>query len=324
MTSWTADSIPPLTGRRAVVTGANSGLGLHTAFELARHGADVIMAVRDQAKGEQAHNRISTALRSNAGSGRVSLAALDLADLASVRAFADEQADVPLHLLVNNAGVMAIPRRETADGFEMQLGTNHLGHAALTFRLLPALVAAGAPGPASRVVTVSSGMHRRGRMDFDDLMGERSYKPWTAYGQSKLANLLFMAELERRLEDAGLPVASYGAHPGYADTNLQSVGPRMSGSAIGERMTSIGNRLLAQPASQGALPTLYAATVEGLPPGSYVGPDGLFEQRGHPQVVGRSKEAQSTADAARLWDVTEELVGIRFQDVVSRIDAAQG
>ena len=321
MTHWTADSIPPLTGRRAVVTGANSGLGLHTAFELARHGADVIMAVRDQAKGEQAHNRISTALRSNAGSGQVSLAALDLADLASIRAFADEQLGTPLHLLVNNAGVMAIPRRETADGFEMQLGTNHLGHAALTLRLLPALSRAGAAGPVSRVVTVSSSLHRRGRMDFDDLMGEKSYKPWTAYGQSKLANLLFTAELERRLEAAGLPVASYAAHPGYADTNLQSVGPRMSGSAIGERMTSIGNRLMAQPASQGALPTLYAATVEGLPPGSYIGPDGMFEQRGHPKVVGRSKEAQSTADAARLWDATEELVGIRFEDVVAGLPA---
>ena len=319
MTRWTADSIPPLTGRRAVVTGANSGLGLHTAFELARHGADVTMAVRDEARGEQAHHRLSTALRSTGGAGAVHLATLDLADLASVAAFAEAEGGDPLDVLVNNAGVMAIPRRETADGFEMQLGTNHLGHAALTLRLLPALARAGAAGPVSRVVTVSSGLHRRGRIDFDDLMGERSYKPWTAYGQSKLANLLFMAELERRLEAAGLPVASYGAHPGYADTNLQSVGPKMSGSSVGERLTSIGNRLFAQPATQGALPSLYAATVAGLPPGSFVGPDGPFEQRGYPQVVGRSKAAQDTATAARLWDVTEHLVGLRFDDVVAGI-----
>jgi NAD(P)-dependent dehydrogenase (short-subunit alcohol dehydrogenase family) len=319
MTRWTADSIPPLTGRRAVVTGANSGLGLHTAFELARHGADVTMAVRDQARGEQAHNRIATAMRSTPGSGTVSLASLDLADLASVHAFADEHGGEPLDLLVNNAGVMAIPRRETADGFEMQLGTNHLGHAALTLRLLPALARAGSTGRASRVVTLSSDLHRRGRIDFDDLMGERSYKPWRAYGQSKLANILFTAELERRLEAAGLPIASYAAHPGYADTNLQAVGPQMSGSTWGARLTSLGNRLLAQSAAQGALPTLYAATVEGLPPGSYIGPDGPFEQRGYPRVVGRSKAAQDEATAARLWDVTEELVGIRFDDVVASI-----
>ena len=319
MTRWTADSIPPLTGRRAVVTGANSGLGLHTAFELARHGADVTMAVRDEARGEQAHHRLSTALRSTGGAGAVHLATLDLADLASVAAFAEDEGGDPLDVLVNNAGVMAIPRRETADGFEMQLGTNHLGHAALTLRLLPALARAGAAGPVSRVVTVSSGLHRRGRIDFDDLMGERSYKPWTAYRQSKLANLLFMAELERRLEAAGLPVASYGAHPGYADTNLQSVGPKMSGSSVGELLTSIGNRLFAQPATQGALPSLYAATVAGLPPGSFVGPDGPFEQRGYPRVVGRSKAAQDTATAARLWDVTEHLVGLRFDDVVAGI-----
>jgi NAD(P)-dependent dehydrogenase (short-subunit alcohol dehydrogenase family) len=319
MTRWTADSIPPLTGRRAVVTGANSGLGLHTAFELARHGAEVTMAVRDQAKGEQAHNRISTALRSTDGAGAVRLASLDLADLASVRTFAEAEGTAPLDLLVNNAGIMAIPRRETADGFEMQLGTNHLGHAALTFGLLPALARAGAAGPVSRVVTVSSGVHHRGRIDFDDLMGEASYKPWRAYAQSKLANLLFMAELERRLEEAGLPVASYAAHPGYADTNLQSVGPKMSGSSVAERLSSIGNRLLAQPATQGALPSLYAATVVGLPPGSYVGPDGPFEQRGFPRVVGRSKAAHDMATATRLWDVTEQLVGIRFDDVVAGI-----
>lgn len=319
MTRWTADSIPPLTGRRALVTGASSGLGVPTAFELARHGADVVMAVRDQAKGEQVRDRIATALRSTPDAGSVRLAALDLADLASVRALAEAEGAEPLDLLVNNAGVMAIPRRETADGFEMQLGTNHLGHAALTLLLLPAMARAGGAGPAARVVTVSSDLHRRGRIDLDDLMGERSYKPWRAYAQSKLANLLFTSELQRRLEAADLPVAAYAAHPGYADTGLQTVGPRMNGSSVGERLAGLGNRLLAQSAEQGALPTLYAATVPGLPPGSYIGPDGPFEQRGHPKVVGRSKAAQDAATAERLWDVTEDLVGVRFDDVVASI-----
>lgn len=322
MTRWTADSIPSLVGHRAVVTGASSGLGLHTAFELARHGADVVMAVRDADKGEQVRQRILTALRSTPGAGEVVLGRLDLADLASVRSFAATTGAAPVHVLVNNAGVMAIPRRETVDGFEMQLGTNHLGHAALTLGLLPALVAAGGPQAPSRVVTVSSNLHRRGRIDLDDLMGERRYKPWGAYAQSKLANLLFTAELERRLEAAHLPVAAYASHPGYADTNLQHVAPAMSGSSMGERLVGIGNRLLAQPAAMGALPSLYAATVPGLPPGSYVGPDGRLGQHGYPTVCGRSRAAQDADTAALLWEVTEDLVGVRFDDVVAALPRA--
>ena len=320
MTRWTADRIPDLTGRVAVVTGANSGLGFHTVFELARHGAHVTMAVRDQVKGQAALGRLQTALRQHSGAGEVSIAPLDLADLSSISAFADSRNRAPLDLLVNNAGVMAIPRRLTADGFEMQLGTNHLGHMALTLRLLPELASAGSRGHASRVVTVSSAVHRRGQINFDDLMGEQNYKPWGAYAQSKLANLLFTSELERRMEAAGLPVAAYAAHPGYADTNLQAVGPQMSGSAVSARMAAFGNRLFAQPAERGALPTLYAATVPGLPPGSYVGPDGLFEQRGCPKVVGRSAAASDQAVAERLWQVSEDLLGLHLVDVVAGLD----
>jgi len=314
MTRWTAADLPDLTGRRVLVTGATSGIGLVTATELARHGAQVLLGARDAERGEAAAALVRDA---SSGRGTVRVVMLDLADLASIAAAAQDVAVEPLHLLVNNAGVMAIPRRTTVDGFEMQLGTNHLGHMALTLRLLPALVAAGSSSRAARVVTVSSGAHRPGRIDLDDLMGERRYQPWRAYSQSKLANLLFTLELQHRLDLTGLPVGAYAAHPGYASTNLQSVGPKMRGSRTGERLMTLGNRLLAQPAEQGALPSLYAATEPGLPPGSYVGPDGLFEQRGYPRLVGTAPAARDTAMAARLWERSEELVGLRFDDVVA-------
>lgn len=317
MSRWTADDMPPLPGRRAVVTGANSGLGFHTALELARHGVDVTLAVRDRTRGESAMLAMRGELGETPAAGTVEVAELDLASLDSVRAFADEQGDRPLDLLVNNAGVMAIPRRETVDGFEMQLGTNHLGHMALTLRLLPALTRSGAAGTASRVVTVSSGLHRRGRIDLDDLMGEKRYRPWGAYAQSKLANLLFAFELQRRLDAHGLPVASYAAHPGYAATNLQSVGPRMRGSGVGERLASWSGALLAQPAAMGALPTLYAATAPGLAPASYVGPDGFLEQRGHPTLVSTIPAARDESLAAELWARSEELTGVRLDDVLA-------
>ena len=304
---WTADDMPDLTGRTAVVTGANSGIGLPTARELAGHGADVTLAVRDRARGEQARAAILAAIPD----ARVEVMALDLADLSSVRAFAaDWSAAHPegLDLLVNNAGVMAIPRRQTVDGFEMQLGTNHLGHFALTGLLMPALVAR----PRSRVVTVSSGAHRFGRMDFDDLMGERGYHPWRAYGQSKLANLLFTAELQRRLDESGVPTLAVAAHPGYAATNLQAVGPRMSGRTWLVQPIELANRVLAQSAEMGALPTLFAATAPGLPGDAYVGPDGFMEQRGHPRLVGRSSAARNAADARRLWQASERLTGVTY------------
>src|ERR671932_1607469 len=225
---WTAADLPDLAGIRAVVTGANSGLGFHTTLELARHGAFVVMGVRDEARGADA---IEQVLR-QVPLARLEVRRLDLADLASVRAFADATKQEPLDLLVNNAGIMAIPRRETADGFEMQFGTNHLGHFALTGLLLDRIT--------DRVVNVSSTMHRRGKMRFDDLQGQKSYAKWGAYGQSKLANLLFTYELKRRLAQAGSPVKSVACHPGYASTNLQGVGPQMESSSLMLRVTNLG------------------------------------------------------------------------------------
>jgi NAD(P)-dependent dehydrogenase (short-subunit alcohol dehydrogenase family) len=304
---WTARDMPDLTGRTAVVTGANSGIGFHTARELAAHGADVTLAVRNAGKGAEARDRILA----EAPAATVTVGSLDLADLASVRAFAEAwSTEHPegLDLLINNAGVMAIPRRTTADGFEMQFGTNHLGHFALTGLLLPALVAR----PRSRVVTVSSGAHRFGRMDFDDLMGQRRYLRWRAYGQSKLANLLFTSELQRRLDLNAIPMLALAAHPGYADTNLQNVGPQMDGRSWMAKAMASANGILAQSAEMGALPTLFAATAPGLPGDSYVGPDGFMEQRGHPRLVDRSRAASVGADARRLWTLSEDLTGVHY------------
>ncbi len=304
---WTAADLPTLPGRQVIVTGANSGLGLETASALAGAGASVTMAVRTVDKGQAAADGIRT-LHPAAD---VSVARLDLADLASVHEFsASWSAQHPqgLSLLINNAGIMAIPRRQTVDGFEMQLGTNHLGHFALTGLLLPALVAQ----PGSRVVTVSSQAHRMGRMNFDDLMGATKYRSWGAYGQSKLANLLFTAELQRRCDAAGLSILALAAHPGFASTNLQAAGPTMRESSIGARMSDIGNSLFAQSAAMGALPTLFAATMPGLAGGSYVGPDGFMEQRGHPRVVDRSAAAKSVPDAQRLWALSEELTSVHY------------
>ena len=304
---WTTNDMPTLTGRKAVVTGANSGLGFCTAAALAAHGAAVTLAVRDEAKGAAAAEQIAA----GKPAGTVEVRRLDLADLASVRAFAAEwSAAHPegLDLLINNAGIMAIPRRQTADGFEMQLGTNHLGHFALTGLLWPALVAQ----PHSRVVTVASQAHRMGRMRFDDLMGERKYSAWGAYGQSKLANLLFTGELARRIAADGLDILALAAHPGYAATNLQHAGPAMSGRSFQSRFIDLGNRVLAQSAEMGALPTLFAATAPGLHGGDYIGPDGFMEQRGYPKVVGRSDAAKDEAAAHRLWQLSEELTGVRY------------
>ena len=320
MTRWTVADIPDLTGRRSVVTGANSGLGYHTALELARRGSDVTVAVRDRSRGDQAVAAMRDELAGTPAAGRTEVDILDLADLASVEAFAGRSAALgPLHLLVNNAGVMAIPRGRTADGFEMQLGTNHLGHMALTLRLMSALDAAGTDAARARVVTLASNVHKRGSIDLDDLMGERRYSPWGAYAQSKLANLLFTLELERRLDAAGLPVAAYAAHPGYAATNLTAAGPTQRGSTLQLRLVKVMDRVLGQSAAMGALPTLRAATDASLPPGSYLGPDGLLEQRGHPVVVVPSDDARDASMARALWDRSEELVGVRWDDVVTAV-----
>lgn len=272
-----------------MVTGANSGLGLVTARELARVGARVVMAVRDVAKGERA---------ARTAPGNVEVRRLDLADLSSVRSFAAEW-DGDLDVLINNAGVMAIPRASTVDGFEMQFGTNHLGHFALTNLLLPHVT--------DRVVTVSSGEHRRGTMHFDDLNWATDYQPWPAYRQSKLANLLFVLELQRRLTAAGSSVRSLAAHPGYAATNLQS----HSGKPLTDAFMKVGNKVFAQSDENGALPSLYAAS-QDLPGASYVGPDGPLEMRGKPALVGRTAEASDPEAAKRLWTVSEELTGVTF------------
>jgi len=290
MSSWTPAEMPDQSGRTFVVTGANSGIGLAAAGKLAASGAHVVLAVRDAAKGEAAAAGLS---------GDPEVRALDLADLASVRAFA-EGLDRDIDVLVNNAGVMATPYRTTADGFELQLGTNHLGHFALTGLLLP--------GIHDRVVTISSGGHRIGRINFDDLQSERSYNRWRAYGQSKLANLLFMYELQRRVDAAGSPLRSVAAHPGYAATNLQS-----HTESIQDRIMALSNRIFAQSHEQGAWPTLYAATTPDLPGGAYVGPDGFLEQRGHPKLVGSSAAARDEDTARRLWEVSEELTGVHYE-----------
>ncbi|TFB93792.1 MULTISPECIES: oxidoreductase [unclassified Cryobacterium] len=327
---WTAADIPDLRGRTIIVTGANSGLGFVTASELAGHGASVILAVRDLARGEDAARRILAGLPADrAADAAVQVRELDLSSLASVRSFASAWlAEHPegLDVLVNNAGVMNVPERRTVDGFELQFGTNHLGHFALTGLLLPGLLARAAAATApdavtgpdtgrkARVVTLSSALHRRGRMDFDDLMGAQKYRAWAAYGQSKLANLLFTSELQRRADAAGAPLLALAAHPGYARTNLQSVGATMRGNNNGfeRRLTDLANRVLAQPAEMGALPTLYAATEPGLAGNTFVGPDGFGEQHGHPHPVGRSERAGNHTDAVRLWSESERLTGVTF------------
>ena len=306
MTKWTAHDIASQRGRVAVVTGANSGLGLVTARALARAGARVIMGCRDTARGEAARSSLLARMPEAA----LEVRRLDLASLASVREFADRlHADVPaLDLLVNNAGVMAIPRQLTEDGFERQFGTNHLGHFALTGLLLPSMVSR----EGSRVVTVSSTAHKPGRIDFDDLMGEHGYRKWSAYYQSKLANLLFAYELQRRLDASGRPTISVAAHPGYAATNLQQVGPRMEGSRLGALVMSVGNMLLAQSDEMGALPQLYAATAPTVQGGDYYGPDGIAEARGHPKRVDSTKASKDPDTARRLWDISEQLTGVHY------------
>jgi NAD(P)-dependent dehydrogenase (short-subunit alcohol dehydrogenase family) len=285
---WTTDNMDSQDGRTFVITGANSGIGLEAARALGAAGARVVVACRDTAKGEHAVAELD---------GDFDVRRLDLADLASVRGFASElEGDVDV--LINNAGVMAVPRARTADGFEMQLGTNHLGHFALTGLLLDRL--------RDRVVTISSGAHRFGRMNFGDLMSERHYQRWLAYSQSKLANLLFMQELQRRLETADSSLRSVAAHPGYAATNLQ-----FHTQSIQDKLMGLGNHIFAQSAAMGALPTLYAAT-EDIPGGAYVGPDGLAEQRGHPHLVGMSGAARNTESARKLWDESEELTGVSY------------
>lgn len=303
--TWSTADIPNLAGRSIVITGANSGIGLEAALVLAEKGAAVTLAVRDTVRGQAAADRI----RAAHPGAELEVARLDLADLASVAQFASEWiAAHPdgLDVLINNAGVMAIPRRETTDGFEMQLGTNHLGHFALTGLLVDALT------PEGRVVTVSSGAHRFGRMNFNDLQSADSYQKWRVYGQSKLANILFALELHRRAEAAGADLRSVSVHPGYASTNLQSAGPQMSGSRLGESLAGLGNRLLAQSAEDGAWPTLMGATDPDVPSGSFIGPTGRMRQRGTPGYETPSEAARDVVAAGRLWDMSTDLTGVAY------------
>ncbi len=299
MTRWSPALIPSQSGRTALVTGANSGLGLRTSTELARAGARVLLACRSPERGEQALGR----LRAEVPAAQAELVRLDLASLASVEACAQEVTDRTgvLDLLVDNAGLMAVPRSLTEDGFELQFGTNHLGHFALTGRLLPLLLAA----PQGRVVVVASAAHRMGRLDFEDLMGERSYGRWQAYAQSKLANLLFVRELARRAAGTSLLVAA--AHPGWAATHLQTG----HGSALQSAAMKVGNTLFAQSDADGALPSLYAATMPDVGPGDYWGPR-LAEMRGAPKRVGCAPVARDDMAAHRLWQVSEQLTGVRY------------
>jgi NAD(P)-dependent dehydrogenase (short-subunit alcohol dehydrogenase family) len=287
---WTAADLPDLSGRTAIVTGATSGLGRATAHGLAGAGARIVLAVRNTERGEAVAAEIG---------GAAEVRELDLTDLASVRAFA-EAWDGPIDILVNNAGVMATPMGRTAEGFELQIGTNHLGHFALTGLLIDQV--------QDRVVNVASGAHRFGKIDLDDLNWERRrYRRWAAYGQSKLANLLFTLELQRRLNEAGSDVRAMAAHPGWAATNLQS----HTGSLLQHGFMAIGNRLWAQDEEHGALPVLYAAT-QDIAGASYVGPDGRGEMRGFPILVPRSKAAMDEEMARRLWDLSEQLTGVSF------------
>ena len=307
MPAWTISEIPSLAGKLAVVTGANSGIGWHTALELARAGAEVILSVRTREKGAEAAVRV---LR-EVPKARVRAEVLDLASLKSVRAFADRMSgEAKLDLLVNNAGVMAVPQREfTEDGFERQFGTNFLGPFALTGLLLPLL----RKSPAPRVTTVSSGAANMGlrRIRFEDMQWESGYAPWNAYCQSKLADLMLMTELARRCEREGLALVSNAAHPGYARTNLQTSGRARPLTGF-ERVVE---RLLSQDAAAGALPTLRAATATDAGSGSYFAPNRLFQLKGDPVAIALPKPAQDGDAAARLWEAAQRLTGITYLSV---------
>jgi NAD(P)-dependent dehydrogenase (short-subunit alcohol dehydrogenase family) len=325
--SWTAADVPDQTGRTVVVTGANSGLGFAASRVLAGKGATVVMACRSVDRGERAADEI----RQVVPDADPDVRECDLASLSSVAAFAEGlRADYDeLHALCNNAGVMAIPRSETEDGFETQFGVNHLGHFALTGHLLDLLVTT--PGE-TRVVAHASGAHEAGDIDFDDLHHEESYGKWEAYSQSKLANVLFAYELQRRLDSAargaterssgeqGDPRDAAGVedtlavacHPGYADTALQARGPRQEGSTVKLYAMKAANAVLAQSAEQGALPLLYAATAEDIEGGEYVGPGGLLNVRGAPEIQESSDLSYDEAVAERLWAVSEEETGVAY------------
>ncbi|WP_435316803.1 oxidoreductase [Haloarchaeobius sp. TZWSO28] len=308
MSKWTLADMPDQRGTTVIVTGANSGLGFEVTKAFAEKGATVVMACRSVEKGEQAVKKIQQSVPN----ADLDVRECDLASLESVRVFAEafEEDYDELHVLCNNAGVMAIPRQETKDGFEMQFGVNHLGHFALTGHLLDTLHQTEGE---TRVVTQSSGLHERGEMDFEDLHGEQSYDEWDAYAQSKLANVLFAYEFDRLLDEAEIEnVLSVVCHPGYAATNLQRRGPEQSGSTLRLWMMKAANAVLAQSAAKGALPMLYAATAYDVAGGEYIGPGGLMDMRGYPEKQRSSDRSYDVPTAERLWDVSEELTRVEY------------
>jgi NAD(P)-dependent dehydrogenase (short-subunit alcohol dehydrogenase family) len=301
--AWNVHDIPDQSGRTAVVTGANSGIGYCTARELARKGARILLACRNELRGKEAVER----LQSEVPSARVGYRHLDLGDLSTVRAFAKDYDDERLDLLINNAGVMALPYAKTADGFETQFGVNHLGHFALTGLLLPHLLAT----PGARVVSLSSWMHTAANVDLGDLNSERRYRRWSAYSRSKSANLLFVHELARRVEAAGAGLTAAAAHPGYASTNLQTESSKLEGHRARRRMWELANGVFAQSADAGALPALYAATAPGILPDSYTGPR-LLGMRGEPARSRRASWTLNDRTGELLWAASEQLTGVSY------------
>lgn len=302
---FTTEQIPSQAGKIALITGANSGIGYQAALELARHGAHVLLGCRNAAKGQAALER----LHREAPGASAEVVSLDMASLASIRAFAEAFAarKVPLDLLINNAGVMALPKREvTEDGFERQFGTNHLGHFALTGLLMPQLLSA--PGP--RVVTVASLAHRNGKIDFNNLQSEKKYTPWGAYGESKLANILFARELDARASAAGSKLVSIPVHPGVSVTNIVENGPGAKGPKM--LVLKLLGPVLMQPDTAGALPTLYAAVSPEAKGGEYIGPDGFMEMKGSPVVVKPRANGLDAAVGKKLWTASEEATGVVY------------
>ena len=312
MAKWSLQQIPSLTGKTAVVTGASSGIGAAAADVLAARGAKVVLAVRNEAKGDAV--RAGILRRHPAGEAVVEV--VDMADLASIRAFASRMASATIDILLNNAGLGMQPvRATTRDGFEMQFGTNHLGHFALTGLLLPALLRA----PAPRVVAISSIAHRTGSIDFDDLQGERGYKGGKAYNQSKLANLMFALEFDRRARAAGSRLVSVAAHPGVSTTGFLAA-TNMPAYQLAIAQTAV--RFIGQDGDRGALPGLYAATMPDVKGGQYWGPDGLLEIRGDPRLAHISSRARDQAARTRLWTVSEQLTGVTYGPLDAAVEQA--
>jgi NAD(P)-dependent dehydrogenase (short-subunit alcohol dehydrogenase family) len=304
--TWSTADVGDLTGRVALVTGANSGIGYETALVLAAHGAHVILGCRDDEKARRARDKMESELDRSS----LELLHLDLADLVSVRRAAEGVlADhARLDILVNNAGVMGTPYRQTSDGFELQMATNHLGHFALTGLLLDRIVITA----RSRIVTVSSHLHRMGRLRQDDVAGAGFHSTWVSYGTSKLANLLFTAELSRRLQAAGLPTLAVAAHPGWTRSNLAGSGAALGNSRVRRKLARMAGSTLGQSAAGGALPVLCAATSSSVSSGQYIGPAHLFGLYGPPKVARPSRRARDVSAAAALWEASEELTGVRY------------